>query len=1103
MLEKLNPIVYGHDDDQGIVAIESWGNNLFKFVQTLGGDTVVEEIRDYKGWYLTHTDFSPNLLGGNHFNKLNRMHSFKEIKKLYEDKESHNDFLLISDKPQMYMIDTGKTLFKDLAFDDVHTMGYDIETTGLDPFYSEIRMISLVDNRGYEKVIYSENEKSIIEEFINIIISKDPTILLGYNNFNFDMNYILARCQVHGIALAIGRNGSEPFEYKVPVRLGVGQQNDVTGYRIFGRHHLDLYYSTMKFDFTDRRLSNYKLKNVIAQYGLEREGRVHMNHDDISRILESKDPQQLQDLMEYNLDDSRDLINLHRHICQAEFYLAQIIPMNYQKLMYAGSVSRINSIMLRDYLNKNESVPTWTEERMIIEGAEVQAEKPGIYKFIGDSDVRSMYPSLMILYDIFPETDTLHTMKNSLVTLRDLRLELKDGLKKESDPVKKASLNGRQLAVKILLNSYFGVLSAQGFYWKDNEKCASVTRHGRELILKIKEFILSEGFSITALDTDGISYTKGEPFDVNYVNDRISGMLPNGIEIETVLYQGIIIFKKKTYATIDENGKITIKGAAVTSSKIPSCIKRFTYMTVKTLFEIAFGKESYDSIKIMYDQLIDDIKHSSLPPSEYSFVNKLNQTVKEYFAKKGTLNENGNTYPSSPVMELIASSGQTFTIGDKVETYHANVLIEKPLTKTQQKKKDTLSLMDSMFQIEEKPTMVNKVMLKLVSDFNNDISFEKYTEMLNKKIEDMFLEVIPREDYFYIFSNMYDDSKHYIYKDYTYRIDPKIFAKWQRITINDEYDLIREQRSDCFTTVLRTNSGENSDQQLLYGPLYFDFDSKDIDEALADAKIVYNFFKNVLNIEQQYIDVWYSGSKGFHIEVNPSVFGVQPMFELNLIYKRIAQYFVDTYSVKTLDMGSIYSMRRMWRLPFSYNSKTGNQKLIVTNIGDVNEFEDLEFSNDIETYINRKREFKKVDVLNKWYSRFVLDHKKQKTATVVKKAEWKYKKLGGKVPACIEFLVKNSISRSGDRNKATMALLSFYKENGVSYEDAVEIVTEWSMNIKKDLTSKHEYGIIKDNVESVANTIYRSERYVFECYFIKGLISDRGFTCSNTCVLKD
>jgi DNA polymerase I len=338
----------------------------------------------------------------------------------------------------------------------------------------------------------------------------------------------------------------------------------------------------------------------MSEYGLEKEGRVHVDYTEIALAFNSKDPERIKKIKQYCKDDAEDLIVLHRYICQADFYLTQICPMNYQRLVYSGSAGRINTIILRSYIKENVSVPLWnTDISTTIQGAQVEANESGVFKYVGDMDVRSMYPTLMILYDIFPESDSLEIMKNTLIDLRDMRYIIKDKLKLlEYNSKEYKFIKGQDLAYKGLINSYFGVLGSAGFHWKDEKKCAEVTRKGRELITLMRDRIVSDGFQVIALDTDGIAFTKNDEYDIKDVENSVIEILPEGVEVETAKYKAMVVFKKKSYAILKNDDTILCKGAAVTSTSFPECIRKFIFTMIKLLFAIKFDEDSIESLKM-------------------------------------------------------------------------------------------------------------------------------------------------------------------------------------------------------------------------------------------------------------------------------------------------------------------------------------------------------------------------------------------------------------------------------------------------------------------------------------------------------------------------
>ena len=1555
----MNEILYGHNSQEGIVSIESWGNTIHEFIQQEDGTVHECIIDDYQPWYFSHTE-KPNLQGANFYNTIHRLDQLKDVKNFYEEGFDRRNLLIVGAKGVNYQIDTGKTLFKGMTLDDIHTLGWDIETTGLDPEVDTVKMISLVDNRNYSNIIYHDtDERWIIQEFIREIHRVNPTVLLTYFGFMFDMPFLLRRCEILGIELRIGKNGSEPYESQIQVRLGVKDTEWVKSFRVFGRHNIDLYYTLVKYDFSNPvKVNSYGLKNVIAEYGLEKEGRTHMGYEELFKAMASGDQEQIDRAKQYCIDDSEDLISLHRHICQADFYLTQICPMNYDKLMYTGNAGRINYLMLRTYLRNMTSVPTWHADQSVhIAGAQVEAELAGVFKHIGDSDIKSMYPNLMLEYDIFPQSDILHVMRDTLADLRDMRyvvktkatalekdgqknsveykfikgqdlaykalincfhpdtiiltnkgyksienisigdivqsinpktlnVELKPVIAKErkqsgakmlefttksnkvfkvteghnlatfdklnlkttlsesiliekkankfkvgdaipipnksydtlleynentyfallpymnysdinlvirpnydcrlfknkykhfkfisymknehnihglkistdklskqdkinilsindndvdiylkphkgkSTPIKflltdflefmgwfisegstyqsskKIYKNGNvrgiysiisiaqykhinpknyneiqnllknmgfttsnqwnQLSfcskpiyillneiwgnkgsrtknipkdllilknkdLKILLNSffkgdgnttrngnkrystsspklkqnicfllqrlgiyfsvfkdktgcwriiertkylkyndtvvdyiksikeidipdyvyditvsdnhticvgdngsvctfqsYFGVLGSQGFHWKDESKCASVTRHGRNLIIKIKEFIEESGFTVIALDTDGVSYTKGEDFDIDEFNDKIQAMLPGDIEIESSKYKGMVVYKKKTYAVLKDDGSMVYKGAAITSTKMPELTKSFAFTVTRLLLDIAFGKANYEDIKIYYDNFKEEIINISLPISAYTMITRISNTIKQYKENQLTPDKNGKKRGKLPVYELAIETGRDLIMGNKVATYYAFKEVPKPLTPRELKKKKELEGQTSIFDIEVKPKMMKVKTLKWSDTFdadNPDIDVDYYIGSITKKINDLFIHIdsetkvksytiMSEKQFNTLFSDIHTNVQQYTYKEFA-RFIKKIstFSKWKRITTQEEDGIMLTSGEDLYTSIQRYNSLQAYEGEPIYSPIYFDIDSPDLEVSFNDTKCIYNYFTNVLKVSPEFVDIWFSGSKGFHIEINPIIFGIKPMAGLNHILKMIAMDLIDTYKLEGIDFKSIYSYRRQWRLPFSINSKTGLRKTFIPCIDEFKEIDDV--IDYVKAHQNIKLEYtafknfkstivpKENSELVKWFQDYVDRFKSKVTIKVTQKPAWKYKKLKGKFPNCINYLLKNSIIRAGDRNVATLSFLSFFKEFGMNKEQAVGIITEWAQQIEKGLTSTTEYDKIYMNTISIANTVYNSNRYVFKCGYIKSIIGNREFSCPSVCGLKD
>ena len=108
-----------------------------------------------------------------------------------------------------------------MGFDETYRMQLDIETYTEGGFPDALRpedriiVVALTDNRGWECALHAKDhdEASILRELVRTIRQKDPDIIEGHNIFNFDLDYILKRCQLHNIKFKVGRDGSEPRTY--------------------------------------------------------------------------------------------------------------------------------------------------------------------------------------------------------------------------------------------------------------------------------------------------------------------------------------------------------------------------------------------------------------------------------------------------------------------------------------------------------------------------------------------------------------------------------------------------------------------------------------------------------------------------------------------------------------------------------------------------------------------------------------------------------------------------------------------------------------------------------------------------------------------------
>lgn len=240
----------------------------------------------------------------------------------------------------------------------------------------------------------------------------------------------------------------------------------------------------------------------------------------------------------------------------------------------------------------------------------------------------------------------------------------------------------------------------------------------------------------------------------------------------------------------------------------------------------------------------------------------------------------------------------------------------------------------------------------------------------------------------------------------------------RNIIVPCESDQIEQFRkthnnTDVFTSVFCYDSQEIRQGKQI-GPLYFDFDGE---YAKDDLQVVIELFQRN-ECPNESVKIYYSGNKGFHLEIPFETLGIVADTELNKIFEVIAKDIKSTVHTPSLDTG-IYDAVRLWRLPNSINSKSGLYKIPIT-------LDELKLSIDeIRNQARKPRHDFSYQQTSVW-SRF---------SEVCKRAKKRLKNSNSKggVFEPVE---------EGQRNDATFRRAIRLRGEGKSFEEAIEICSQ-------------------------------------------------------------
>ncbi|MFK7848961.1 MAG: DNA polymerase domain-containing protein [Rhodothermales bacterium] len=590
-------------------------------------------------------------------------------------KRTPDELYLVSNPVQQYLMQTGQTCFKGLPFEELHRMQLDIEVFAEAGFPNakrpsdEVIIVALSDNRGWQKILHSKDssEKAMLEELVGVINAQNPDVIEGHNIFAFDFMYLMERYKRYKVPFAIGRDGSIPRSYPSSIRFAE-RSIDFPALQIAGRHIVDTYFQVMSYDVVKRDLPGYGLKAAAKYFGFAPEDRTYIEGD---RIAETwlKDPDLL---IRYAIDDVIETERLARHLSGSTFYLTRMLPMPYGQVARTGPAAKIESLFVREYLRRKQSLSKseWGSQTM---GGYTDVFLTGIAGPIVYADVESLYPSIMLNYDIKPKNDAIELFPMLLRRLTDLRFETKDKMSAAVSEEQRGELDARQTSYKLLINSFYGSLGFSLAAFNDFAEADRVARIGQQILRQIISILDREGATIIEVDTDGVLFMppaayEGEAQERAFL-ETLNDEMPEGIRIG---YDGrfkkMLSYKKKNYALLTYEDLLKFKGSSLVSRSNERFGRAFVREAIRLLLE-----EDVAGLHALYLETRDNIiRHRWKDVSEFSRTETLKDSIERY---KDDVHSGKRSRAASYelAMRRKQETGQPVRKGDRISYYIAGV----------------------------------------------------------------------------------------------------------------------------------------------------------------------------------------------------------------------------------------------------------------------------------------------------------------------------------------------------------------------------------------------------------------------------------------------
>src|SRR5690349_13420369 len=364
-----NEILFGADQTPRIVAVELGETGTVKIYRREKDRSTTADVEPFHPFVWADSDVADlnidaeKLKGDLKFNWLVTVDSWKELIALRNGlKSARRDFFAFSDPIQQYLTATGRTLFKDLAFEELKRMQLEVLAVagGADPATNDhIMSIALSDNTEWEELIVvdpnniEESERNALRRLTAVVKERDPDVIEGHDLFRVHLPLLVARAKKLKIKLDWGRTGG--FLRSRPSRLQIAEKTiDYPKFTIDGRHFVDTFLLAQFYDVGMRSLAGFERTDVARHFQL-------CEDEHISRLTGKELERAYHDGSEMfrrralcGVCETRALSDL---LSPSYFIQAQLFPYNYQDVIVRGNATRINALFLREYFRQRHSVP--------------------------------------------------------------------------------------------------------------------------------------------------------------------------------------------------------------------------------------------------------------------------------------------------------------------------------------------------------------------------------------------------------------------------------------------------------------------------------------------------------------------------------------------------------------------------------------------------------------------------------------------------------------------------------------------------------------------------------------------------------------------------
>lgn len=532
------------------------------------------------------------------------------------------------------------------------------------PDRNPVVMLSVATNSGEERqflVDEDRNDGPVIEDFVSYVRHFDPDIIVGYGINGQDWPYLIERCKKLGLRLQVDRAETEPH-------------TSVYGHvSITGRANVDLL--DFAGEFSEVKVQT--LENLADYLGIVKiENRQLVEDVDYADYWDSREKREI--LKKFSMDNARCVMGIAEAVMDFAMQLSNLVSLPLDHVGSAAAGFRVEWFLIKRTHGLGELVPKRIEQPYRpYAGGVVLKPLPGMHGDIAVLDFKSMYPSLMIAYNISPDTyvppkepapksgvyeapevghhfrkEPAGFYKEVLSYLISVRDEIRSRMKAlPPESVEYRVFDARQKAVKVITNASYGYAGWTGARWYVKPVAEAAAAWGRHTILNSIRMAEEAGLRVVYGDTDSI-FLNNDVEKIEELSKKIKKELGLEIKPDKVYVRIFFTEAKKRYAGLLPDGRLDIVGLEVVRGDWANIAK-----TVQgKVLEIVLKEQSPEKAAEFVQQFVSELRQKRVSFRDLIIWKTLTKPAEEYEVKASHVE----------AAKMLKEKGWELAVGDKV-----------------------------------------------------------------------------------------------------------------------------------------------------------------------------------------------------------------------------------------------------------------------------------------------------------------------------------------------------------------------------------------------------------------------------------------------------